>query len=204
MDGVCAACEPAGTTGPTGGSWRIRWTRYGDEQVGASGGSHGIGADGGDGSAERGSASPGIPYTFHEREQETFVDTGLCDPGLATITLDAREVLHVNATQAGLTQEQIEAALESDTGLISSATYTETGKFHVVEADGTVFTGHFTAWFGGSNLTGDRKAVVFTGTFSLHGTSDDGRRVAANFVSHVTMVDGEPVTEFRRGEPRGC
>ena len=63
------------------------------------------------------------------------------------------------------------------------------------------YTGRFTSWFGG-NLNG--YTAVFTGTFSVRGTGDDGSRVTGNFTSHVTFVDGEPVVEFEKGHIRGC
>lgn len=147
-------------------------------------------------------AAPGTPYTFHGTEQETFVDEGLCAPE-AQIMVDSRFVLHVNATQAGLTQEQIEQALEDDeSGLIVSATYTETGTFTAVEA-GNTYTGRFTAWFGG-NLNRDGGTVVFTGTFSVRGVDENGNRVSGAFVGHVTFVNGKPIVDFEKGHINGC
>jgi hypothetical protein len=55
-------------------------------------------------------AAPGVPYTIQVVDQSTFVEEGLCSPS-ATITLDGKVVLHVNATEAGLTDEEILEAL---------------------------------------------------------------------------------------------
>lgn len=44
-------------------------------------------------------AAPGVPYTFHDVDQETFTDEGLCTPE-ATLTVNGRYWLHANATQA--------------------------------------------------------------------------------------------------------
>lgn len=147
-------------------------------------------------------AAPGIPYTLHGTFQETFMDEGFCTSE-ALITVDSKWVLHANATQAGLTEEEIFEALDDDSsGLIVSATYTETGTFTLVEAGRTI-TGRFTAWFGG-NVNAGGHTIVFTGTFSARGVDQDGNRFVATFNGHLTLVNGESVVELERGKVKGC
>jgi hypothetical protein len=149
-------------------------------------------------------AASGVPYTIHGVDQQTFVDEGLCSPS-ATITLDGRFVLHVNATEEGLTDEDILDALFTGDpeGILLSVTFTETGTFSVVESTGQTITGRFTQWFGG-NINHDGHTIVFTGTFSATGVDQDGNHIVAAFTDHVTIVNGEPVVEFERGSARGC
>lgn len=151
-----------------------------------------------------GAAQKTYPYTFtNQNQSDSFTDSGLCDPGPASINLiDFNESLHVSATQSGLTEDQIWALLEDDPGgVIVKATYTQTGQFIVEEANGVTYTGRFTSWFGGNV---NANATVFTGTFSVRGTGDDGSRVSGHFNGHVTIVDGEPVVEFDKGHIKGC
>ncbi len=152
-----------------------------------------------------GAAQTTYQYTFtHQHQSDSFTDTGICDPGPASIELiDFNEVLHVSATQSGLTEDQIWALLEEDdpAGVIVKVTYTQTGQFIVEEASGVTYTGRFTSWFGGNF---NSHTQVFTGTFSVRGTGDDGSRVSGHFSGHVTIVDGEPVVEFEKGDVNGC
>jgi hypothetical protein len=55
--------------------------------------------------------------------------------------------------------------------------------------EGESFSGKFTVW-GGGNFN-RRDIVVFTFTFSGHGTGDEGTQVRWNSVDHVTSV-GDP------------
>src|SRR2546430_17715980 len=82
-------------------------------------------------------AAAGVPYTIHGVDQNTFEDVGLCSPS-ATITIDATFVVHVNATESGLTdQEILDALFNGDPeGLLRMVTYTETGTFTDVERTG--------------------------------------------------------------------
>lgn len=151
------------------------------------------------------SAAPGHPYTVHFTTQDTFTDTGLCnEEAEAQVTIDSKSVLHVNATEAGLTDEQILDAFvnEDPEGLFNSLTYTETGTFVVVE-EGVTYTGRFTSWFGFSARAEDGHFVV-TETFSARGTGDNGTRISVHSNGHFTLVDGEPVVEFDRGHVHGC
>ena len=158
--------------------------------------------------AGTGSAALAAPTTFqytftNQNQNDSFIDVGICDPGPAAVMLIGfNEALHVSATESGLTEDQIWALLEDDPdGVIVRFTYTQTGRFIVEEASGVTYTGRFTSWFGG-NL--NRHTAVFSGTFSVRGTGDDGSRVTGNFTSHVTFVGGEPVVEFDKGHMRGC
>lgn len=143
-------------------------------------------------------------YNFqNQHESDTFQDHGLCSEGLATINLtDYNEALHVTATQAGLTEDDIEALLEADnTDVITKLTYTQTGSFQVEEPTGVIYTGHFTSWFGGRV---NPRTTVFSGTFNVNGVGSDGSRVSGHFVGHVTFVNGEAVVEFDKGDINGC
>lgn len=149
-------------------------------------------------------AAPGVPYTIHGVDQQTFVDEGLCSPS-ATITVDGKFVLHVNATEAGLTDEEIlEAFFTGDPqGILLGLTVTETGTFTAVESTGQTISGRFTTWFGG-NINRDGHTVVFTATFNVRGIDEEGNHIVAHANGHVTIVNGEPVVAFDRFSTRGC
>jgi hypothetical protein len=159
--------------------------------------------------AGTGSAALAAPTTFqytftNHNQNASFIDTGICDPGPAAIMLIGfNEVIHVSATQSGLTEAEIRALLDEEdpNGVLIRVTYTQTGQFIVEEASGVTYTGRFTSWFGG-NVNGH--TAEFGGTFSVRGTGDDGSRVTGNMTSHVTFVGGEPVVEFDKGHIRGC
>lgn len=150
-------------------------------------------------------ASAGATYQYNFQEHKgssSFVDSGLCNPGSATIELiDYNEALHVTANQAGLSQDQVEVLLENGSDTISKLTYTQEGSFRVTETGGSVYTGHFASWFGGSV---NRTTTVFSGTFNVNGVSADGRRISGHFVSHVTFKNGEPVIAFDKGDITDC
>jgi hypothetical protein len=149
-------------------------------------------------------AASSYPYTFHEQEHENFTDTGICSDGPADITLDNGSALHVNATQSGLTEDQVDALLEDDpTGILTSVTYTEHGTATIIESAGEQITGQYTNWFGG-NVTHDGHTQEFGGTFSFEGTDQFGNHISGHFPSHVTFVNGEPVIDIERGSVRGC
>ncbi len=149
-------------------------------------------------------AAPGVPYTIHGVDQETFVDVGLCSPS-ATITIDGSFVVHVNATEEGLTDEQILDALFSGDpeGILVSVTYTETGTFTDLESTGQTITGRFTMWFGG-NINHDGHTMVFSDTFNVRGVDQDGNHVFAHDNGHTTLVNGEPIVDFEHLTSTGC
>jgi hypothetical protein len=65
---------------------------------------------------------------------------------LATATIKAKFVVHVNATEAGLTDQEIMDLLDSEdpTGILRTITVTETGTFSTVETTGQRISGRFT------------------------------------------------------------
>ncbi len=147
-------------------------------------------------------AASGVPYTIHGVDQATFEDVGICSPS-ATITLDARFVVHVNATEAGLTdQEILDALFNSDPeGILRSVTYTETGRFTDAESTGQVITGTFAMWFGG-NINGH--TMEFSDTFNVRGVDQNGNHVFAHDNGHITLISGEPVVDFEHLTSGGC
>ena len=158
--------------------------------------------------AGTGSGAGAAPTTYqctftNQNQNDRFPDTGICDPGPALVSLIGfNEALHVSATQSGLTEIEIWALLEDDPyGVIVKVTYTQTGQFIVAETGGVTYTGRFTSWFGG-NINSHTQ--VFTGTFSVRGTGSDGSRVSGHFNAHVTIVNGEPVVAFDKGNIQGC
>jgi hypothetical protein len=149
-------------------------------------------------------AASGVPYTFHEPDQQTFVDVGICSAS-ATITIDGMFVVHVNATQEGLTEQQVLDALFTGDpeGILLSVTFTETGTFTAVESTGQTITGRFTMWFGG-NINHDGLTQVFSDTFNVRGVDQDGNHIVAHDNGHTTLVNGEPIIDFDRFTTRGC
>ena len=147
-------------------------------------------------------AASGVPYTIHGVDQGTFEAEGLCSPS-ATITIDAKFIVHVNATEAGLTDQEILDALFSGDpkGILRSVTYTETGTFTDVESTGQVITGRFTMWFGG-NINGH--TMEFSDTFNVRGVDQDGNHVTAHDNGHITLVNGQPVIDFEHLTSHGC
>lgn len=151
-------------------------------------------------------AAPGHPYTLHFTIEDSFTDTGLCNEDAdALVTIDSKAVLHVNATETGLTDEEILEAFanEDPEGLFNSLTYTETGTFVVVE-EGVTYSGRFTSWFGFNASKDDHDHFVVTGTFSARGAGDNGTHINAHFNGHLTVVEGVPVVEFDKGHVHGC
>ena len=137
-------------------------------------------------------------YTFASQNQDkTFVDVGLCAPGAATFHLTYNEILHVSATQSGLTADEVEALAESDSSsVLVKITYTQTGALELTEAAGVVYTGHFTSWFGGNV---DGRSVVFSGVFDVNLVASDGSRISGHFNSHSTVIAGREVVVFDKG-----
>jgi hypothetical protein len=147
-------------------------------------------------------ATAGFPYTIHGVDQGTEPG-GLCTEG-GTATINAKFVVHVNATEAGLTDQEILDLLESEdpTGILRTITITETGTFSTVETTGQRISGHFTMWFGGNVMT--LEDFVFTSTFNAKGHDQDGNLVTFHGNGHVMFAGGEPVVEFDKARARGC
>ncbi len=76
---------------------------------------------------------------------------------------------------------------------LSHFTFTVTGSFTFTEVDGTVYTGHFTAWDGGNFNPATRHAEA-SGTFAAHATGTDGVRVQFNGNNHMTILPDGTVT----------
>jgi hypothetical protein len=148
-------------------------------------------------------ATAGIPYTIHGVNQFTNGPGGLCTEG-GTASINSKFVIHVNASQAGLTDQEILDLLENEdpTGILRTITYTETGTFSTVETTGQRISGHFSMWFGGNVMT--LEDFVFTGTFNVVGRDQDGNLVTLHDVGHVMFAGGEPVVEFDKAKVRGC
>jgi uncharacterized lipoprotein NlpE involved in copper resistance len=149
-------------------------------------------------------ATAGIPYTFHGVDLAAGAEPGgLCTEG-GTMTMNAKFVVHVNATQAGLTEQEILDLLdiEDPTGILRTITVTETGTVSTVETTGQRISGHFTTWFGGNVMT--LEDFVFTSTFNLQGHDQDGNLVTAHGTAHVMFAGGVPVVDFDKARVRGC
>lgn len=83
----------------------------------------------------------------------------------------------------------------------SRVTGTLTGDATITPTDpeGTVYAGHFTVWFGGSETS---KTGVFTETFKINLEGEDGSRINAQGVTHLTFANGEIRSEFATFECR--
>ena len=148
-------------------------------------------------------ATAGIPYTIHGVDQVNNGPGLLCTEG-GTTTINAKFVIHVNATQAGLTDKEILHLLdiEDPTGILRTITFTETGTVSTVETTGQRISGHFTTWFGGNVMT--LEDFVFTSTFNFQGHDQDGNLVTAHGTAHVMFAGGVPVVDFDKVRVRGC
>jgi hypothetical protein len=76
------------------------------------------------------------------------------------------------------------------------ATFTETGKVSVTDANGVSFTGHFTVW-GNFNLNEKNTNSTFTLTVNLAGS--DGSTIVAHEVQHFALnANGTVTVNFDR------
>lgn len=76
------------------------------------------------------------------------------------------------------------------------ATFTETGKVSLTDANGVSFTGHFTVW-GGFNLNEKNTNNTFTLTVKLAGS--DGSSITAHEVQHFALnANGTVTVNFDR------
>ena len=71
------------------------------------------------------------------------------------------------------------------------ATFTETGKVAITDANGVNFTGHFTVW-GNFNLNEKNTNNTFTLTVRLSGS--DGSSIVAHEVQHFALNANGTVT----------
>ena len=76
------------------------------------------------------------------------------------------------------------------------ATFTETGKVAITDANGVSFTGHFTVW-GNFNLNEKNTNNTFTLTVRLSGS--DGSSITAHEVQHFALnANGTVTVDFDR------
>jgi hypothetical protein len=74
------------------------------------------------------------------------------------------------------------------------ATFTETGKVSVTDANGVTYSGHFTVW-GGFNLNERNTNDTFTLTVRL--TGSDGSSIVAHEVQHFAVnANGDVTVDF--------
>jgi hypothetical protein len=144
-------------------------------------------------------------YSVHVTEQGTFTSSAknsLCGTR-ETVTLNSTVNAHFGATQAGLSDEELLGLLDDDPdGVLRQVTYTETGTF-LLETNGHTYSGTFTQWFGGGE-SGNSGQFVFTGTFSVRGTSELGTRLLVHFASHDLETHDTVKRSFEHGSVTGC
>src|SRR5215211_8064531 len=126
-------------------------------------------------------------------------DTGLCSP-VETITFQGRFTAHVAATQAGLSDEEVLAALNNNDPIVVRAHFIERGSF-TLEAAGHTYTGHYVSAFGGQI---NNRTMVFRGSFSATGKSDAGTQLVIHFSGHETFFDGAPRISKEHVQVTGC
>lgn len=118
---------------------------------------------------------------------DTFTDIVPCTGVSAVITTTGNEIMHYTIRPGGSLQLGADGEPTPDSYGFA-LTYTETGTFTAVGANGVTYSGHFTAWDGGSvNMSG---VAVFTGTFTVVGTGSDGSRISSHMVWHFNYVPG--------------
>lgn len=144
-------------------------------------------------------AASGVPYTLRGTIQDTFQESdGLC--GIPeTVTIDARYVLHVNATEAGLSEAEILEALfhEDPQGIFNSVSFKEHGTF-AVQSGVHTYNGTYHVSF---NLNENQNMDNATFTFSARGKSEEGTQLRAHFVGHGSETRQ---AGFERGHVKGC
>src|SRR5215213_6047955 len=126
-------------------------------------------------------------------------DTGLCSP-VETITFQGRFTAHVAATQAGLSDEEVLAALNNNDPIVVRAHFIERGSF-TLEAAGHTYTGRYVSSFGGQV---NNRTMVFRGSFSATGKSDAGTQLVIHFSGHETFFDGAPRISKEHLRVTGC
>jgi hypothetical protein len=126
-------------------------------------------------------------------------DTGLCSP-VETITFQGNFSVHVAATQAGLSEDEVLAALDNNDPIVVRAHYIERGSF-TLQAAGHTYVGHYVSSFGGQI---NSRTMVFRGSFSATGKSDAGTQLVIHFSGHVTFFDGAPRINKEHVRVTGC
>ncbi len=156
--------------------------------------------------APAGAAGPGLShYEVHADIVVTQVlDAGSSPCGTAgRVTFDEHLNAAAAATVAGLTDDEVLAAIQSDTdGVLRQVTVTTTGTVALV-AGTHVYSGTFTSWFGGHFMPNGM--YVQTGTFSLRATSELGTPLLLVSGGHdVDGTDGVTKAFNQHGHVDGC
>ena len=116
--------------------------------------------------------------TFHNAT-DSFATPNPCTGVPGTVTITYNGVLHFTVNKAG----------------DFWATGTQTGSFVLVPDDPTqpTYTGHFTAWFGGSD---NQQNEVEHSTFTIHGTGSDGSTLQFHDTMHLSLSANGAVVSF--------
>jgi hypothetical protein len=126
-------------------------------------------------------------------------DTGLCSP-VETITFQGKFSVHVAATQPGLSDDEVLAALNNNDPIVVRAQFIERGSF-TLQAAGHTYAGHYVSSFGGQI---NSRTMVFRGSFSATGKSDAGTQLVIHFSGHGTFFDGAPRINKEHLRVTGC
>lgn len=144
-------------------------------------------------------AAAGVPYTLKRSFDVTFTEpTGVCDVP-ETVHIVGSFVLHVNATEEGLTDEQIIEAFEQEdpNGIFNSVSFREHGTFDVQSGVHT-YTGTYSAGFGlNENENMDNAHFRFKAT----GKSEEGTQLTIHFLGHWSETRE---AGFEKGVAKGC
>jgi hypothetical protein len=126
-------------------------------------------------------------------------DTGLCSP-VETITFQGKFSAHVAATQPGLSDDEVLAALNNNDPIVVRAHFIERGSF-TLQAGGHTYTGQYESAFGGQI---NNRIMVGRGSFSATGKSDAGTQLVIHFSGHATFFDGAPRISKEHLRVTGC
>ncbi|HUR23921.1 MAG TPA: hypothetical protein VMZ73_08635 [Acidimicrobiales bacterium] len=144
-------------------------------------------------------ASAGVPYTVQNSFDMTFPEPfGACDIP-ETVHIVGSYVLHVNATEEGLTEADIIAAFEQEdpNEIFNSLSFNEHGSFEVQSGVHT-YTGTYTSAFGfNSNQNMDEGTYRFKAT----GKSEEDTQITAHFLGHGSETRE---TGFEKSFVKGC
>jgi hypothetical protein len=126
-------------------------------------------------------------------------DVGLCSP-VETIAFQGRFSVHVAATQAGLSDDEVLTALNNNDPIVVGAHFIERGSF-TLQAAGHTYAGHYVSSFGGQI---NSRTMVFRGSFSATGRSDAGTQLVIHFSGHGTLFEGAPRISKEHLHVTGC
>jgi hypothetical protein len=127
-------------------------------------------------------------------------DTGLCSP-VETITFQGKFSVHVAATQPGLSDDKVLAALNDNDPIVVRVHFIEHGSF-TLQAAGHTYAGQYVSAFGGQI---NSRTMVFRGSFSATGKSDADTQLVIHFSGHGTFFDdGAPRISKEHLRVTGC